>query len=125
MHLDNRLTPVQIETQLKKSGQALMFKNDELKELGVKKAEAEKSYRVELAKKQLELRANNFPATLINDLARGDKLVAKLKFERDVAVSMYEACREKIKDLREEIGIMRSLSASQRAEYENTGSTGP
>lgn len=121
--LDNRMTPVQIEAQLKKSGRTLQVKNEELKELGVKKAEAEKIYRIELAKKYLELKPN-YPATLVSDLARGDKYIAQLKQERDIADVLFDACREKIKDLRDEIGIMRSLLAQQRMEYENAGSTG-
>lgn len=103
MDLDNRLTPVQIEAQLKKSGQTLQVKNEELKELGVKKAEAEKNYRVELAKKYLYLRSQKFPVTLITDLARGDEHIAQLKQERDIADVFFDACRDKIKDLREEM----------------------
>ncbi|WP_427340630.1 hypothetical protein [Caloranaerobacter sp. DY30410] len=103
-----------------KSGQALQEKNKELKELAVKKAEAEQAYRIALAKKMLELKTEGMSVSLINDLARGDKIVAELKMQRDISESLYDACREKIKDLRVEIDIMRSMLTWEREEYKNS-----
>ena len=117
--LDNRLTPAEIEEQLLNSKQMLQEKNDELKVLGIRKAEAEKAYRIQLAKKYFELRDKKYPVTLVPDLARGDEDVSELKLKRDISDMLYEACRDKIKDLREEIGIMRSLMTQQRFELEN------
>ena len=70
-----------------------------LKELGKRgraKAEAEQNYRVALAQEILIKRDAGFPATLIGDLCRGEKRIAKLKFERDVAETMYTAALEAI-----------------------------
>lgn len=114
------MTPAQIMKQMVKSGQALQQKNEELKELAIKKAEAEQAYRVALAKRILELKTDGMSVSLINDLSRGDKTVAELKMQRDIAESMYDACREKIKDLRSEIDIMRSILTWEREEYKNS-----
>jgi hypothetical protein len=54
-------------------------------------AQAEKSYRVALAQRIIELRAAGNAATLCSDLARGDERVAELKFRRDVAEGVKEA----------------------------------
>jgi hypothetical protein len=54
-------------------------------------AHAEKAYRVALAKKITELRAEGAAATTAADLARGDQHVAQLRFHRDVAEGVKEA----------------------------------
>lgn len=68
----------------------------ELGKRGRAKAEAEADYRVALAQEMLKKREDGFPATLIGDLCRGEKHIAKLKFERDVAETMYQAAMEAI-----------------------------
>ena len=70
-----------------------------LKELGRRgraKADSEQKYRVALAQEILIKRDKGLPATLIGDLCRGEKHIAKLKFERDVAETMYTAALEAI-----------------------------
>ena len=70
-----------------------------LGELGIRgraKAAAEEKYRVALAQEILKKRDQGYPATLIGDLCRGEKHIAKLKFERDVADTMYAAAMEAI-----------------------------
>lgn len=68
----------------------------ELGRRGRAKAEAEQEYRIALAQEILKKRDAGYPATLIGDLCRGDKHIAKLKFERDVADTMYTAALEAI-----------------------------
>ncbi len=53
-------------------------------------AACEERYRRALAGAIIELRANG-PATIAQDLARGQEAVAKLRFHRDVAEGMKEA----------------------------------
>jgi len=52
---------------------------------------AEKSYRVALAKRIVELRSEGNAATLCTDLARGDEHVAELKFRVVAAQGVKEA----------------------------------
>lgn len=55
-------------------------------------AQGEQAYRVELAKQELVLREQGYPATLIPDLARGDEKVAMLKLQRDIAEARKDLC---------------------------------
>lgn len=55
---------------------------------------AEERYRVALAKRIVELRADSQAATLCADLARGTKDVAELRRLRDIADGVYEAFRQ-------------------------------
>lgn len=70
---------------------------NELARRGKQAAEAEHDYRVDLAKKTLELREQGIPVTIINDLCRGDRNIAKLRLERDIAQTIYEAAQETIR----------------------------
>lgn len=54
-------------------------------------AQAEETYRVELAKKIVTLRGEGWAATVCQDLARGDANVARLRRERDIAEGVKEA----------------------------------
>lgn len=68
----------------------------EYSEASEKAARAEAAYRMELAKKELVLREEGFPATLIGDLARGDERVANLKLERDLAESLKDVASKSL-----------------------------
>lgn len=63
---------------------------------GKEYAEAEHDYRIALASKILELRAEGQPATLVSDLARGDRAIARLKLSRDTKEVVYKSAQEAI-----------------------------
>lgn len=71
-------------------------------------AEAEKRYRIAKAKKELELKKDGFPVTLIIDQAKGDDEVSQLAFERDCALVTYKANTEAILVKKLELKIMES-----------------
>ena len=79
----------------------------ECKARGRAAAEAEREYRVRLAEKILALRDQKLPATLIGDLARGDKDVAMLQFERDCAEVVYDNAREAVNVYKRQIDVLR------------------
>lgn len=79
----------------------------ECKNRGRAAAEAEQKYRMKLAEKILVLRDQKLPATLIGDLARGDKDVAMLKFERDCAEVVYDNAREAVNVYKRQIDVLR------------------
>ena len=54
-------------------------------------AAKERAYRVALARKIVEVHAEGAAWTVAQDLARGDKRVADLRYERDVAKGVLEA----------------------------------
>lgn len=70
-------------------------------------AEAERLYRMELAKEITKLKADGMPATLILDVARGN--VAELKFKRDLAEGLYKASIESSKALQSEMSGLQSI----------------
>jgi hypothetical protein len=78
--------------------QSLMLKMnravDVLAANGRKLADAERIYRVALAKEILKEREAGIPVTIIGDLARGDSTIADLKFARDAAQAVYDANNE-------------------------------
>ena len=114
------MTPREITDQLSKAINELSAQNVKLDKIGKKKAEAEKKYRIALQQKLLQLRADGKSVSLASELARGDVYVAERKQDRDIAESEWTVCREKIKDLRDEIGILRSLLTHLREEAKNT-----
>lgn len=79
----------------------------ECKTRGRAAAEAEQTYRVALANKILLLREGGLPATLIGDVARGDKDVARLKFERDCAEVVYDNAQEAVMVYKKQIDVLR------------------
>lgn len=68
----------------------------ELGKRGRKRAAAEQEYRVAYAQKILTERDKGTPVTIISDVCKGDKELARLRFERDVAETMYDAALEAI-----------------------------
>lgn len=89
----------------------------QLNKAGYKRAKAEYAYRVALAKELLIQREKGLPATLTNDVAKGNKNIAKLKFDRDIADTVYEATLEKLRAIKIELGIVeRQIEATRKGE---------
>lgn len=69
----------------------------QLRENGIKKAEAEQKYKIVLRKEALKLKIEkNMPVTLINQVIYGVSEVANLRCERDVTEIVYQANMEAI-----------------------------
>lgn len=79
-----------------------------LKGRGRKFAQAENDYRVALAEKMLVERTNGIPATILGDVCRGDRTIAKLKFERDCAETLYKAALEAINSFKLQIRVIEA-----------------
>ncbi|MBS5888090.1 MAG: hypothetical protein KIB08_06255 [Negativicoccus succinicivorans] len=79
---------------------------DESERLGIQAAQAEYEYKLEEAKKTLELRDEGFPATLIPTLTKGDEKVAKMRLARDVAEVRYKSAQERINAVKKEISVL-------------------
>ena len=80
-------------------------------------AEKEKLYKIAVNKKALELRAEDMPVTLINQVIYGYDDIALLRLARDTAQVRYNANQEFINVLKLEIRILESQIAR---EYGNT-----
>ena len=80
-----------------------------IKQLGVRGrayAQAEHDYRVAMRKKILDERSAGTPVTIISDLCRGDEEIAKLRLERDIALTVYESAKEAIQTFKLQIRIL-------------------
>lgn len=80
----------------------------QLRTNGIKLAEAEKEYKIAVNKKALELRSQDVPVTLINQVIYGYSDIAQLRFLRDSAEVVYRANQEAINTLKLQIRIIES-----------------
>jgi len=80
----------------------------ELKKRGKRKAETEADYRIALASILLELRTAGHPVTIIGDIARGNREIAHLKLQRDIAETEYDVAQEFINVTKLQIKIIES-----------------
>lgn len=69
-------------------------------------AEAERDYKVALAKEAMKLKADGMPVTLIDKVVYGK--VAEERFKRDSAEIMYETSQENINALKLQIRVLES-----------------
>lgn len=81
--------------------------NESMIGLGKAKAQAEANYRAALAAKELELKTGGYPATLVKDLARGNKEVSELFILKECAITAYETTQEEIMLRKREADILR------------------
>jgi hypothetical protein len=80
-----------------------------VKQLGVRGkayAQAEREYKVALAKRIMQEREKGTPVTIISDICRGDSEIARLRFERDCAEVVYKSAMEAIQSIKLQIRIL-------------------
>lgn len=97
-----------ITDELEKKLKDLEVSVMKLRETGTGKAEAEKNYKVELAKETLRLRDEKLPATIINLVVYGSGKVPELRFTRDVKETIYQANMDAINSLKLQIRIIEN-----------------
>lgn len=78
----------------------------ELAQNGYKLAECERDYKIAVNKKALELRSQDVPVTLINQVIYGYEDIAKLRFNRDTAQVKYNSNLEYINVLKIQVKLM-------------------
>lgn len=100
--------------QMRTLQKKLNLAQSELKKRGINKAKAEAEYRTALAEKILIERDEGMPVTIINDVCRGDKRIAKLKMERDIAETLYETCLQAIYATKLEMNIINDMMMAER-----------
>lgn len=90
-------------------GQKSRLLDAAIRELGVRGrayAQAERDYRVAMARKILEERDKGTPVTIISDICRGNPEIAKLRFERDCAEVVYKSALEAINAMKLQIRVL-------------------
>ncbi len=106
-----------LQIELKRERKNLAVAITELKKRGIDKSEAEKNYRIALSKEILAQRDAGMPVTIISDICRGNKDIAKLKFDRDVSETLYECAQQYIYACKMNMGIIeRQIEAERRGE---------
>ena len=83
---------------------------NDLEQLATKKADAEQTYQMELAKTTHKLKDDN-SVTLIKSLADGE--VAHLKREKNLAEDIYKARLKKLEALQSELSALQSIYRHQ------------
>lgn len=79
-------------------------------------AQKEYNYRTALSKELVRLRAEGQAVTHLADIARGEKEIAKLRFDRDIAEGLVKSAEEGINFYKLKI---RELEAQYNREYGN------
>ena len=92
--------------ELKRKLDLLDIAIKELRKRGSDYAQAERDYRVELAKAILGCREQGMPATITPDVCRGRKDIANLRFDRDCKEVAYKAAMEAINGYKLQIRIL-------------------
>ena len=105
-----------LEKKLYEKMQWLEMKLSDQKELVIEYADSEKTYRIALRIEMLKAKSEGQAATIISDLARGEKTVAELKWQRDVKKGTLDACKSAIESLQVEISGFQTLISRHRAE---------
>lgn len=110
-------TPVQIIEEINKTQQAIIEGNILLKTIGVKRAKAEFEYRKSLSKLLLHLRyEKKMPVNLVDNIAKGNEQVAKLRLERDIAQAEYETTKYQLRGLEKSLEAYRSILSYDKVE---------
>ena len=73
---------------------------------GIAYAQAERNYKIALAKMILEERESGTPVTIMADVCRGNQEIARLRFERDCAEVVYKSAQEAINSYKLQIRLM-------------------
>lgn len=92
----------EIQERTRKLDQAI----EHLAENGRDLAEKEKEYKIALNQKALQLRAEDMPVTLINQVIYGYEDIALLRLARDTAQVKYNANQEYLNILKLEIRVL-------------------
>lgn len=91
----------------------------EMKSRSKKLAEAEYHYRMALSKRLTELRAEGQAVTHLADIARGERNIAKLRFNRDVAKGLCDSSQEAINAYKIKIRVLENQYSREWGQAKN------
>ena len=113
------LNPGKIMMGMQDDKRLLSSKNQEYLRLLQQKAEAERVYHIAVAEKTLSAKSEGHPVSIITALVKGDKYVADLKKNYDIADGIAKCCLESMKDIRSSIDSARSYLSWLKTERLN------
>lgn len=88
-----------------------------LRNTGREYAKSYTEYRIKLAEKLVELKNDGMPVTIAYDVARGDKEIAKAKYNEIAKEAIYKANQEAIQSIKLQI---RVIEGQINREWNNT-----
>ena len=97
-----------LNEELKNLKELLNTANSEFKKRGGDYAKAYRKYRVLVAQKLLQLKAEGMPVTIAYDIARGDEAVATAKEQEIITECLYESCKEAINSYKLQMKIVEN-----------------
>lgn len=103
------LNRVVIINKLEYKVNELTLRNAELERLGSIKDRLEDIYRCKLRKELLRLSLNKTKISIIDDIAIGDKKIARLRLNRDLAKNSFYSMKNSIENIKLEIEVLRSV----------------
>ena len=102
---------IQLNQELYEVAQRLQKAPAEIYKLARKRAVTERTYRLNLSQEIVRLRDAGTPATIINDMARGN--IADIKFQRDLADGQYRASIEALEALKSQLMALQTIAKYQ------------
>lgn len=93
--------------RMKELNDLLTSKLKEFSTRGRDYAKAYKTYRIKVAQKLLQLRAEGMPVTIAYDIARGTEHVANAKEQEIITECLYKSCQEAINTYKLQIKILQ------------------
>lgn len=98
---------MELYEQLQTLNDYLTTELSEYKIRGKEYAKAYKNYRIKVAQKLLQLKAEGMPVTIAYDIARGDEEVATAKEQEIITECLYKSCQEAINTYKLQIKILQ------------------
>jgi hypothetical protein len=102
---------VKISEEIYTAAKRLQKSGDKLFTLAKEYAMAEQKYRQALGMEIIKLREQKVPVSIVGDVARAN--IAEIKFNRDLAETVYKTAKVKVESLRVEISALQTLYKRQ------------
>ena len=110
-----RVELADLQKELLKLNKYLIAKLSEQRSLVEDAAATQRTYSIAKAKEILKQKSEGIAVTAAKDIAYGVEHVADLRYERDVARGVSDACREAIRSLRGSMSGIQSLVSVEKA----------
>lgn len=97
-----------IWTEIQNKTKQLDYCIRELRKSGTAFAEAERDYKVKLREVCLRMRSEGMPVGIIDKTCYGEPQVAELRFQRDVAETVWKANQEAVLSIKLQLRLLDS-----------------
>jgi HEPN domain-containing protein len=95
--------------ELLELSQSMEEKIADMEQHGIKASQADRTYRMEKAKKIAELKSGGWPATITEAMANGHLIVADARCERETNDTQRDAAKESLQTMKRKYDLLRSI----------------